>query len=158
MSSSAGVSAVRVGEVLLSLLRRFEGLHKRVGALVHPYVCPAGYPTQGYGRVVKSMHAPPITPATAEQWLRDDAQAHQNLACRVSPALLTATDGQRAAIASFVYNLGITRYKASTLRRRVDARDWPAAAAELQKWVRGGGRVLPGLVARRRAEAQLMAG
>jgi len=41
----------------------------------------------------------------------------------------------------------------STLRRRVNQRDWAAASTELRRWVYGGGRVLPGLVARREAEA-----
>ena len=44
----------------------------------------------------------------------------------------------------------------STLRRRVDAQDWEAAKEELMKWVRGGGKVLPGLVRRRQAEAALL--
>jgi lysozyme len=34
--------------------------------------------------------------------------------------------------------------------------DWGNAALELRKWVHGGGRVLPGLVARRQAEIALM--
>jgi lysozyme len=34
--------------------------------------------------------------------------------------------------------------------------DWAGAALELLKWVYGGGRVLPGLVARRQAEIALM--
>lgn len=62
-----------------------------------------------------------------------------------------------AAITSFLFNLGAPRYRASTLRRRVDAEDWPEACAELLKWTRGGGRILPGLVKRRSAEAELLA-
>lgn len=42
---------------------------------------------------------------------------------------------------------GIWRSGRSTLRRRVNQRDWPAAAKELRRWIYGGGRVLPGLVA-----------
>jgi GH24 family phage-related lysozyme (muramidase) len=43
----------------------------------------------------------------------------------------------------------------STLRRRVNQRDWTAAARELRRWVYGGGKVLPGLVTRRETEAML---
>ncbi|MDL1891227.1 lysozyme, partial [Nitrospirales bacterium NOB] len=36
--------------------------------------------------------------------------------------------------------------------------DWVAAAQELRRWVYGGGKVLPGLVARREAECRYLAG
>ncbi|EPC3541486.1 glycoside hydrolase family protein [Aeromonas caviae] len=44
----------------------------------------------------------------------------------------------------------------STLRRRVNQRDWTAAGQELRRWVYGGGKVLPGLVTRREAEVALI--
>jgi lysozyme len=44
------------------------------------------------------------------------------------------------------------RLQMSTLRRRVNQRDWVSAGQELRRWVCGGGTVLPGLVARREAE------
>jgi lysozyme len=56
----------------------------------------------------------------------------------------------------FAYNLGVARYRASTLRKRVDAGDWEDAKEQLMLWVRGGGKVLPGLVKRRKAEAALL--
>ena len=40
--------------------------------------------------------------------------------------------------------------------RRINQQDWPSAARELRRWVYGGGIVLPGLVARRTVEAELM--
>jgi len=61
-----------------------------------------------------------------------------------------------SAIADFAYNLGTGRLKASTLRRKLNAGDIEGAKQELMKWTRGGGRVLPGLVARRAAEAALL--
>jgi lysozyme len=54
------------------------------------------------------------------------------------------------------FNLGAGRLQTSTLRRRINQTDWPGAALELRKWVHGGGRVLPGLVARRQAEIALL--
>ena len=62
----------------------------------------------------------------------------------------------QAAIADFCFNLGVPRYRGSTLRKRVDAQDWNGACTELPKWVFGGGRKLPGLVARRAAEVKLI--
>ena len=53
-------------------------------------------------------------------------------------------------------SLGTGRLQTSTLRRYVNRRDWPNAAVELRRWVYGGGKVLPGLVVRREAEAKLL--
>ena len=68
------------------------------------------------------------------------------------PVLAMEPDGRLAAIVDFTFNLGAGRLQASTLRRRVNLRDWPAAGQELRRWVYGGGRVLAGLVTRRQAE------
>lgn len=145
-----------VPQALLVLLRQYEGL-ARVGPdrMIRPYLCPAGYPTQGYGRVVSSLACPPITADMAEAWLLNDAAKHLALAVSISPSLRGASEGLRAAIGSFVFNLGPGRYRASTLRHCVDAGRLEDVPAELRKWVFAGGRKLPGLVARREAEALL---
>lgn len=153
MSTSAVDEAV---EVAATLCRPFEGLSLTV------YVCPAGYPTIGYGTVWKpdgtkvTMEHPPITQETAEAWLLHELR-HNYLAgvLKASPSLL-ARPRALGALTDFAYNLGVARYRSSTLRKRVDAQDWEAAKEELMKWVRGGGKVLPGLVRRRQAEAALL--
>lgn len=143
---------------LIPLLKRFEGLH-RVGkdGLVYPYLCPAGLPTQGYGSLVRDLNVPPITVDEAQVLLLAKAHEHMLQAMALSPGLASEPSRRQAAVASFVFNLGSGRYKSSTLRKRVNAKDWAGAAAELQKWVWGGGKKLPGLVLRRQAEAQLLA-
>jgi len=50
----------------------------------------------------------------------------------------------------------VARYRASTLKKRINEEDWDGAKIELGKWVRGGGRVLRGLVKRRQAEAEYL--
>ena len=75
---------------------------------------------------------------------------------RYCPVLATETESRLAAIVDFTFNLGAGRLQTSTLRRRVNQRDWTAAANELRRWAYGGGRVLPGLVARRAAECALL--
>jgi lysozyme len=136
---------------LYRLIRRFEGLRLK------PYRCPAGVPTVGYGHTGPdvTMQSPPITPAVAEHLMREDAHRFVREALKLSPILATEP-GALCAIADFCYNLGSARYKASTLRRCINRGDWDGAAEQLQKWVWGGGRKLPGLVARRRAEAALL--
>jgi lysozyme len=79
-----------------------------------------------------------------------------NATLRCCPVLVTDPEGRLAAIVDFTFNLGAGRLQTSTLRRRINQRDWPSAAQELRRWVYGGGKVLPGLVARREAEAALL--
>ena len=64
-----------------------------------------------------------------------------------------SSEGRLAAIVALTFSVGAGRLQTSTLRRRVNQRDWGAAAQELRRWVYGGGKVLPGLVTRREAEA-----
>lgn len=143
-------------DLAASLCRTFEGLRLK------PYLCPAGYPTQGYGTVNKpdgtrvKLSDPPIAKEIAESWLLHELQyTYMAGILQASPNLIKYP-GALAAITDFAYNLGIPRYRASTLRRRVNAEDWVGARQELQKWVRGGGRVLAGLEKRRQAEALLL--
>ena len=153
MSTSAVDEAV---EVAAALCRPFEGLK------LQPYICPAGYPTIGYGTVWKpdgskvTMEHPPISKETAEAWLVHELR-HNYLAgvLKASPGLL-ARPRALGAMTDFAYNLGVARYRASTLRKRVDAGDWEDAKEQLMLWTRGGGKVLPGLVRRRQAEAALL--
>lgn len=148
---------------------RFEGLH-RVGrdGLVYPYICPAGYPTQGYGTVYRpdgrkvTMDDAPITKELAKEWLVQElVNKYAPGVIRMCPGLLPMALSQNDwgkfnAIVDFAYNLGVGRLQTSTLRRKINSCDWEGAKAELMKWTRGGGRVLPGLVKRRIAEVSLM--
>ena len=75
---------------------------------------------------------------------------------RFCPVLASEPESRLAAIVDFTFNLGAGRLQTSTLRRRVNQRDWDAASHELRRWVYGGGKVLSGLVARRDAECRLI--
>ena len=142
--------------IAAKMCRHFEGL------VLHPYRCSAGYPTIGYGTVYKpdgttvTMDDPPITKETAEAWLLHELR-HNYIAgvLKASPHLI-AYPKVLGALGDFAYNVGVPRYRASTLRRRVAEKDWEAAKAELMKWTRANGKVLPGLVRRRKAECNLL--
>lgn len=139
------------------LAKRFEGFH-RVPKVdphrAHPYVCPAGYWTIGYGHLCDPKH-PPITEAEAQVYLAGDLQVAVSATLRYCPVLAGEHNGRLAAIVDFTFNLGAGRLQTSTLRRRINERDWHAAADELRRWVCGAGKVLPGLVLRRTAEVVL---
>jgi lysozyme len=148
----------RVPPQAIEIAKRFEGFHrvpKTDPGRAHPYICPAGYPTIGYGHLCDPKH-PPITEAEAEAYLAQDLKTALAATLRYCPVLATEPEGRLAAIVDFTFNLGGGRLQTSTLRRRVNQRDWEAAATELRRWVYGGGKVLSGLVARREAEALLI--
>jgi lysozyme len=149
---------IAVPQAAIDLAKRFEGFHRVPRAdpgRAHPYVCPAGYWTIGYGHLCDPNH-PPITETEAEDFLAADLMTALNATLRYCPVLTTETEGRLAAIMDFAFNLGAGRLQTSTLRRRVNQRDWSGAVTELRRWVYGGGKVLPGLVTRREAERVLV--
>lgn len=148
-------------EFALALCKHFEGL------FLKPYICPAGVPTIGYGATYYedgrrvTMEDAPITKERAEELLLWElSKVSSTAVVRQCPELFawSVKNGNwRAfnAAADFTFNLGSGRLQTSTLRRKLRALDWEGAKAELMKWTRGGGRVLPGLVRRRKAECAL---
>ena len=150
---------IEVPQAAVDLAKQFEGFH-RVPKFdperrAHPYICPAGYWTIGFGHLCKPDH-PPITEAEAEIYLSADLQSALKATLRYCPVLATEPDNRLAAIVDFTLNLGGGRLQTSTLRRRINQRDWESTASELRRWIHGGGKILPGLVVRREAETLLV--
>ena len=143
-------------EYAADLCRVFEGYRSA------PYLCPAGVATIGFGSTVYpsgkrvSLSDAPVSKDQAEQLLLLELAKVEEWVTSLCPTL--TNDKQRAAILDWAYNLGIGRLRASTLRKRLNERDWESAKQELLKWNKGAGKVLPGLVKRRAAEALLLRG
>lgn len=115
---------------LLAFLKRHEGV------VLHPYCCQAGVWTIGYGHTRGVTETtPPITQAQAEALLVEDAAAAVRDALVLSPGLALEPTRRLDAVADFVFNFGAARYRKSTLLQRVNAKDWPAAAREMKRWV-----------------------
>jgi lysozyme len=146
---------IGVPQAAVELAKRFEGFHRvpKIDPLrkAHPYICPAGFWTVGFGHLCRPDH-PPITEAEAEVYLAEDLMTALTATLRFCPVLATEHEGKLAAIVDFTFNLGTGRLQTSTLRRRVNQSNWSSAATELRRWIYGGGVVLPGLVVRREAE------
>lgn len=141
--------------IVKEICREFEGLR------LSPYLCPAGIPTIGYGSTFYengsrvTLQDARIDPLRAETLL--DMELRQHVApavARLCPGLLS-DEKKFNAVCDFTYNLGAGRLQTSTLRRRINAGDWESVQSELMRWVRGGGKILPGLLKRRQVEAQL---
>lgn len=136
---------------LYELIRRFEGLRLK------PYADAVGVPTVGYGHTgpAVTLRSPPVTPTVAEALMLEDAERACLAALKASPGL-AGNEDELSAVADFIFNLGASRYRASTLRRKVNAGEWADAREEIRRWVYAGGRKLPGLILRRQAEAALL--
>lgn len=142
-------------QVAAALARRFEGLY------LSPYLCPAGVATIGFGATFYEDG----TPVTLRDAPITRERANSLLLWMVRKVYLPAVvvlcprvsnPNRLAALIDFAFNLGSKRLKTSTLRRKVNAGDWEAVPAELRKWIRGGGKVLRGLVLRREAEIAIL--
>lgn len=133
----------------------------RKDGLIYPYICPAGYPTQGYGLLVKDLTVPPITQEEALRRFKLAIPLYIEHALRLSPRLIQHPDAL-IAITSFIYNLGPVPYAASTLRKKVNSGDWHGAMAEIVKWNKATDRrtgrkvVMGGLKKRRLLEADFI--
>lgn len=159
-------------EVLLELVRHYESLHDgdlTVNGL-QPKICPAGYWTEGYGRLVldekgnkikgKSMKEKAYkfsvikTIKQANEALEEDLTIREEMIDSLH--LSSINDFQKAALISFAYNIGFDRLKKSTLLRLIKQNaNFNAIDAAFRMFNKGGGVVLPGLVARRTSESYL---
>lgn len=129
------------------LIKDAEGLR------LNAYLCPAGVPTIGYGHTMGVKVGHSITKEQADKFFEDDYKLAENEVMGLVKVPLT--ENQLGALTSFVYNLGATRLRGSTLLRKLNNKDYVGASTEFDKWVYSGGKVLNGLVARRAAERKL---
>jgi len=146
---------MRMSSAGIALIKEFEGCRLKA------YRCPAGIWTIGYGHT-SAAGAPIVNPEDtitqdeAEEILRRDLQQYERGVEKMVTANLT--QGQFDALVDFAYNAGVGALQKSTLLKKVNAEDFDAAPAEFMKWTKGGGKELPGLVRRRRAEVKLWRG
>jgi lysozyme len=136
----------------LDLIKRSEGFRD------HVYSDVAGFPTVGFGHLVKPPESFPggvTEPQAAAILAADVEQAELAVARLVKVAL---TQGQFDALVDFCFNLGAGRLAGSSLLRELNAGRHDAAAQQLLSWDHAGVVVVAGLRARREAELRLWKG
>lgn len=144
----------------LALVKEFEGLR----LVAYDDLAPnrtlkkgdavAGTLTIGHGHTGPDVHVGQrITAAQAEALLREDLGEAERA---VGAALAReAGDNAFSAMVSLAFNIGGPRFARSSVCRRFNRGDLAGAAEAFSLWNKAGGRVLPGLVRRRAAEAAL---
>ena len=144
---------MKVNQEGREIIKHFEGYSSTV------YADPIGIPTIGYGSIWDkegnrlTMGHEPITEAEAEFLLVRELKHVEAAVTKLIRVPLT--ENQFSAVGSLTYNIGSGRLKSSTLRAKLNREDYLGASAEFPKWRRAGGRILNGLVRRRKAEREL---
>lgn len=136
------------------LIKQYEGYSDR------PYLCPAGVPTIGYGNtyypngVKVKLTDKQINREYANDLLEFVADKFALDVLKLVKSIIT--QNQLNALTSFAYNLGVTNFKNSTLLKKVNANpNDPTIKEEFLKWNKSNGKILQGLINRRRAESNL---
>lgn len=140
----------------LDLIKEFEGFRS------HAYKCPAGVWTIGYGstRYPDGAVVEPddvVTQDEAHDLLVDTVIQYQRVIDR--SVTVSLSQNEYDALISFVYNVGTGAFVSSTLLKLLnDGASKLMVARQFDRWNKGGGKVLPGLVKRRAAERALFLG
>lgn len=134
---------LKTGQAGLNLIKQFEGCH------LQAYKCPAGVWTIGYGHTKNVKQGDVITQAQADAFLVEDvAGAEKNVNSYHSK--YSWTQNEFDALVSFAFNLGsIDQLTANGTRSR------QVIAEKMLLYNKAGGKVLAGLVRRRKAEYAL---
>lgn len=137
---------MKASEILIKKIEEFEGFSNT------SYRCPAGVWTCGFGHTKGVDSMTRCTRGEAEQWLMEDlapCEAYLNSVPEIN------TQGKFDACVDFCFNLGIGKFKSSTLLRKIkEGASTEDIQEQFRRWVYAGSKMLAGLVKRRDWEAQ----
>ena len=156
---------MKVSDAAIRMIKHHEGVRLR------PYRCPALLWTTAVGHVIDPSHAAvkyedrknlpipdgwdrSLTMGEVDAILAQDLGRFERGVARLCPAAVNY-QGQFDALVSFSFNVGVGALQRSSIRMRYNRGDYWGAAQEFMKWTKGGGKVLPGLVARRQDEMRM---
>lgn len=141
--------AAKIGAAAVALAVPLVALYE--GTVTKTYRDPIGIITACTGHTGPELKmGQTFTKEQCDDMLYRDLLKHaDDLDCITVPL----TDGQKAALLSFSFNVGRKAMCGSTLARKANA-GYPAVewCAELKRWIYANGRELPGLRNRREAE------
>lgn len=165
---------MKTSDVGIHLMHKFEGYKNK------PYLCPAHIWSVGWGTVLyqDQIKLPMIrvegkdVPIIRKEYLlrqednrvwskeelvemfKADLESFERAVLRLVPGC-AGHQGRFDALVCLAYNIGAGNLQRSTIRMKANRGDWEGAAAAFRMWIKGGGKVLPGLVKRREAEIAL---
>jgi GH24 family phage-related lysozyme (muramidase) len=156
---------MKVSPAALKMIKHHEGVRTK------PYRCPALLWTVGVGHVIDPNHIKvpfderrnlPIPDGwnrvlamdEVDAILAQDLNRFERGVVRLCPAALSH-QGIFDSLVSFAFNVGLGNLQRSSLRMKTNRGEYEDAAEEFMKWTKAAGKVLPGLVKRRKDEQAL---
>lgn len=153
---------MKVSIAAIEMIKRHEGVRTA------PYRCPSLLWTVGVGHVIDLSHLAvkyedrknlPIpdgwdrilTMEEVDAILAKDIAKVESGVSRLCPNS-AGRQGAFDALVSFSFNVGLGNLQSSTLRMKNNRGDFEGAANEFLRWTRASGKILNGLVKRRKDE------
>lgn len=134
---------------LLKVLEEGKGFSSK------SYICSAGKRTIGYGHVIlpDDNIIEPITEEQAEDILEKDVSVAENAINKY--VKIPLTQNQFDALVCFVFNVGRTNFKTSTLLKFINEQLWDKIPKQFMRWVYHDKKLIKGLENRRKIEVRL---
>lgn len=156
---------MKVSPAALKMIKHHEGVRTK------PYRCPALLWTVGVGHVIdpnhikvpfeerRSLPVPDgwnrvLTMDEVDSILASDFGKFERGVARLCP-VSTSHQGIFDSLVSFSFNVGLGNLQRSSLRMKTNRGEYEDAAEEFMKWTKAAGKMLPGLVKRRKDEQAL---
>ena len=134
----------------LDLIKKFEGCE------LTAYQDSVDVWTIGFGHTKGVEEGDEITQDEAEEMLASELDEYEGYINDMVECDLEQC--QFDALVAWVYNLGPTNLKSSTMLKRLNSNDLDDVPNQIKRWDKAGGKVLAGLVRRREAESLLFEG
>lgn len=145
LSSAQSGLVQRIEQPIVNFIKAKEGFRSVA------YKDPVGVMTIGYGHIKTAKPGMRITKSEAEKLLRKDAERFEKYVSRKAGRILPWY--QFGALVSFSYNLGY-RFKGEFLRG-IQTGNHDLVTHKMSLYIYAGGRVLRGLVIRRKEEISI---
>jgi lysozyme len=129
------------------LIKKYEGCR------LTAYLCPANVWTIGWGHTGNVKKGQTITQVQADTFFDKDIQRFVDGVNDI--VKVEINQNQFDALVSFTYNCGVDALRKSSLAKYLNAKQFDKASAEFDRWNKGGGEVLKGLINRRKEERTL---
>lgn len=150
MVSAATVGGITWYEYAEPMVATFEGKRN------HAYKDVVGIPTICYGSTQGVKMGDYKTDEECSLLLKSELEKRAKVIDRI--VTVPITEPQKAALVSFMYNVGEGAFRGSTLLKKLNRGDYSGACSELKRWVYAGGKKWKGLITRRDIEEMMCRG
>jgi lysozyme len=140
-------AGLRVSDKGIKIIKQHEGCKLKA------YLDGGGVWTIGYGHIETAKQGMVITQEEAERLFNKDVQTFASGVARLIK--VPVTQNQFDALVSLAYNIGLNGLSTSTLLKKLNAKDYKAAAEQFLNWKFDNGKFVQGLLNRRHEERKL---